>query len=49
VEEIRRPLGRGHWYDSSANLRPPAKLFKHFGFTAGHVVEAVKAVLQRAD
>jgi len=28
---------------------PAGELFKHFGFTAGHVVEAVKSVLQRAD
>jgi transketolase len=27
---------------------PAGELFKHFGFTAGHVVEAVKSVLQRA-
>jgi transketolase len=26
---------------------PAAELFKHFGFTVGHVVEAVKAVVSR--
>ena len=28
---------------------PAGELFKHFGFTAGHVVEAVKAVLARVN
>jgi len=28
---------------------PAGELFEHFGFTAGHVVEAVKSVLNRVS
>jgi transketolase len=28
---------------------PAAELFEHFGFTAGHIVEAVKSTLARVS